>query len=124
MPYPEIASVLAALGYAAKGVKYTRSMYDNLLLGGKEEIGEFTIRDKQCRGWKVKVRQAGERGRYLKFQSCVGNTEIKASVDGYKPKKYVSITEEDWLAFAAYSQTEDERLYNYLENILNNIVLS
>jgi hypothetical protein len=126
----EIIAAIEAAGFVLEGAKAVRSVkgsfYDNILLGGKEKIGEFPMRDRWGRFWQVKVRETGTRGKYLKFEACFDkDIEVKASVNGkYKPHKYIPISLEAWKLFGIYSQTKDSYLTNYVEDLLNELVCS
>lgn len=69
-------------------------LFDNIVHAGKDRVGEVLIRDSSYRLWEVKVRVTGKRGRYLKINSKLGKEEILASAEGYKPGKYLSITQD------------------------------
>lgn len=124
----EIVAAIEAAGFVVKGTKAVKSakgsLYNNILLGGKEKIGEFPTRDRWGRHWLAKVRETGTRGKYLKFEALFDkDIEVKASVNGkYKPHKYIPISFEAWKLFGIYAQTRDSYLTSYVEDLLNELV--
>lgn len=99
-----------------------KNLYDKLLHGGKDRVGEVLIRDNRYHLWEVKVRQTGKRGKYLKITSELNGNEILASADNYKIGKYLSITSEEWEVFALCTMHDDENLYTCAQDILNRLV--
>jgi hypothetical protein len=88
-----------------KELKTGRDLWDAVHHGGKERIGSVRLRDESGRGWKVRVRSSGKRGRYLKLTSLDGSgLEVRATADGYKPEMYRSITPEEWTVFALFAE--------------------
>lgn len=108
-----------AARYAGYAVK---SIYEDLVHSGKDELGEFYLRDRNYQNWEVKVRITGRRGRYLKLKSNLVDSTIRVSADGYKPGKYLQMRLEEWMAFAAYVETRDSRLKPCLEEVLDRLV--
>ena len=85
---------------AKEVAKTTRTIWWELRHDGKERIGSFDIYDGHGGTWKVRVRWTGNRGHYLKVDSR-DDEAIKylVSAEGYRPEKYLQITEEEWALF-------------------------
>lgn len=124
----EIAAAIETAGFILEGTKAIKSIqgtfYNTVLLGGKEKIGQLTMKDRRDRLWLVKVRETGKRGKYLKFEALFDkDVEIRASVNGkYKPHKYIFTSLEAWKLLGIYSQTKDTYLESYVEDVLNQLV--
>lgn len=88
---------------------------------GIDYVGEFRVRDFNSREWKIKVRETGNRGRYLKLKAKVGDREVRASADNYKPGKYARITPQEWSLCVEYA-TGDETKHSQVLTIVNRLV--
>ena len=96
--------------------------YNDTYCGGKDYIGEdFTVIDERHRAWIVAVRQAGTRGRYIKFKSKASGVEVRASADGYKPQKYHPITLQEWKICGEYAQGNKDH-YSRVVSLVNRLV--
>ena len=107
---------------AYKAGKEGKKLYEKLLHGGKDRVGEVLIRDSRYHLWEVKVRETGKRGRYLKITSELNGDEILASAVNYKIEKYLSITSEEWEVFAICTQDDNENIHKCAQDILNRLV--
>jgi hypothetical protein len=108
-----------------------KNIYDLVSQGGKDKVGSVLMRDSNGNLWEVKVRATGKRGRYIKITSKPkASREIRASVDDYKPEKYLFITSDEWTIFALFAEgkddwqgrLEDQDLYSNAKSILNRLV--
>lgn len=96
------------------------TIIDKIQHNGKDYVGEFSIRDNKYIEWKVKVRQTGNRGRYLKFESKTHDVKFRASADGYRPEKYAQITPTEWEYCAAYA-LGDQSYQSQVKSLLNRL---
>jgi hypothetical protein len=122
----EIIALVKSAQVAHKAAMYAgdvvKGVYEDFIHDGKEEVGEFYLRDRNYRTWEVKVRATGKRGKYLKLKSNLADDTIRVSADGYKPGKYLQMRLEEWIAFATYVETRDSRLKPCLEDVLDRLV--
>lgn len=116
----EIITLIKTGKAAYKIGKY--GLFDNVVHGGKDRVGEVKIRDSSYCLWEVKVRETGKRGRYLKISSKLSDEEILASAEGYKPGKYMSITQDEWTVFALCTENDNPQLISCAQNILDRLV--
>ncbi|NJR61832.1 MAG: hypothetical protein HC769_25195 [Cyanobacteria bacterium CRU_2_1] len=109
----------------------SQTLLERILHDGKDRVGSVLMRDKNHRLWQVRVRITGKRGRYIVISSEMNKSiEIRASVDGYKPEKYLKITLEEWNAFALFAgeetngkgRVQDQELYTCVQAILERLV--
>lgn len=118
---PSDIIMLYKAGKAAYKVgKY--GLVDNIAHGGKDRVGEVLIRDSSYCLWKIKVRITGNRGRYLKIKSKLDGQELRASTEGYKPGKYLSITDDEWTVFALCTENDDPQLHACAQSILDRLL--
>jgi hypothetical protein len=118
---------IEAFKLAKKVAKTTRVIWWELRHDGKEKYGSVTIDDGNGGTWKIRVRWTGNRGNYLKIDSK-DNHAIKylVSAEGYRPEKYLQITEAQWEPFLRLAKGEDspglmEAMSPVLDHILQEI---
>ncbi len=82
------------------------------------------MQDSNSHLWEVKVRFMDRRGRYLKIERELNSSQtLRASADGYKPKKYLQITPYEWYVFARLASGENNsELHDRAQSILDRLV--
>ncbi|MEP0755310.1 hypothetical protein NDA03_24155 [Trichocoleus sp. Lan] len=119
----QIVQLYKASKTAYKAGKEGKKIYEKLLHGGKDRVGEVLIRDSRYHLWEVKVRQTVKRGKYLKITSELNGDEILASANNYKIGKYLAITLEEWEVFALCTEhDDDEKISKCAQDILTRLV--
>ena len=115
-PTQQILSQILGLAWKQLLIKFDHK--------GRQDFGEYSIRDSSHQTWEVKVRTQNNRGRYLKLKRETGKKlKLRASADNYKLyDEYLPITIEEWIAFAAYYTSRDPSLLPYLEATLSNLI--
>ena len=138
IPDPETIVVAIKTGTkvlkaARKVGKKAKKAYNNAKHDGKDNIGSVRVRDMHGCLWKVRVRNSGKRGRYLKLKpKGHAADKFRASCDGYKPDEYRAISENDWLGFMYFAEgyndwegrVDEPELFVFVKYVLNKMIYS
>jgi hypothetical protein len=96
------------------------TVFNEVMHDGKEYFGEVSVQDSSGNLWYIKVRQTGDRGRYLKIYLKNGSQKMRATADNYKD--YVRITPDEWEIFMLLARnSNDTNLYYKAKPIISRI---
>ena len=96
-------------------------MYNEVVHDGKKYLGETLVQDNRGRLWEIKVRWAGDQGRYLKIQSKSNSSQkIRATADAYK--EYLRITPNEWEVFRRLAANQNnQEFYDECKRVLDRL---
>ncbi|OPL19066.1 MAG: hypothetical protein AVO35_12730 [Candidatus Aegiribacteria sp. MLS_C] len=94
---------------ASGAVMNLKTLYDNIVRGGRETIGSLEIEDENGCGWKVKVKWSGDRGYYVKFKQLSGDDKFKASPTRFlvQPERYKKMSQDEWELLASFTDGKE-----------------